>query len=217
MPPAIVALVTLVDKVGALPLGGILLAVVVGPWVLAFLLARGQEQRFEAIKKMYEDNVELVKQYQELFQVQVKHGRNGPVDRYPGGQTGGAIMTLDDLKKYYVVDGMTLAQLVRMTDEFSKRQIQYRANRENWKQLREEYLKQSRDAVEMYNRACRALYDATFEDVDKTTTIRIDLDPQQVYAAVKAVTPEPNSVGGCPMSAGRRLKTGSYGARAVDG
>ncbi len=44
----------------------ILLVVILGPWLLLFFIARGQEKRFEAVQVMYEDNVKLVKDFRNL-------------------------------------------------------------------------------------------------------------------------------------------------------
>ena len=70
MNPTDIALVEsvlrIIAEMGTWPVGVVLLCVVVGPWIMSFLLARGQERRFEATRKMYEDNVKLVEGYEKL-------------------------------------------------------------------------------------------------------------------------------------------------------
>lgn len=60
------AIATILDKVGSWPVGTLFFVIILGPWVLQLVLSRAQEKRFEAVKKMYEDNVELVKTTQQL-------------------------------------------------------------------------------------------------------------------------------------------------------
>lgn len=59
-------LLQLIERIGAWPLASLLMAAVIGPWVMAFILARGQEQRFEAMKEMYLNNAKLVEGYEKV-------------------------------------------------------------------------------------------------------------------------------------------------------
>lgn len=74
MNPTDIALVESVLRIlaemGSWPVGAVLLVVVVGPWLMAFFLAREQERRFEAVQAMYENNVKLVEGYEKLCQRQ---------------------------------------------------------------------------------------------------------------------------------------------------
>jgi hypothetical protein len=63
---AIAAVATILDKVGALPIGTLLILLIAGPWVAMYFLQRGQEKRFEAVVRMYEENVKLVKNYEDI-------------------------------------------------------------------------------------------------------------------------------------------------------
>ena len=70
MNPTDIALVEsvlrIIAEMGSWPVGIVLLVVVVGPWVMSFFLARGQERRFAAVQTMYENNVKLVEGYEKL-------------------------------------------------------------------------------------------------------------------------------------------------------
>jgi hypothetical protein len=67
---ALAAALSVLERFGAWPAAGLVLLVVVGPWVMAFLLARGQERRFEAVAEMYRSNARLVGNYEKLCQLQ---------------------------------------------------------------------------------------------------------------------------------------------------
>jgi hypothetical protein len=70
MNPEHVALINtiafILDRVGSWPVGTLAFVIVIGPWVLAFLLTRSQEKRFSAVRHMYENNVQLVKSFQSV-------------------------------------------------------------------------------------------------------------------------------------------------------
>ena len=70
MTPTDVALVEsvlrIIAEMAGWPIWTVLLVIVVGPWVMAFFLARGQERRFEATRAMYENNVKLVEGYERV-------------------------------------------------------------------------------------------------------------------------------------------------------
>ena len=74
MNPTDIALVEsvlrIIAEMGSWPVGVVLLVTVVGPWLMAFFLARGQERRFAAVQTMYENNVKLVEGYEKLCQRQ---------------------------------------------------------------------------------------------------------------------------------------------------
>ncbi|MBI5410159.1 MAG: hypothetical protein HZA14_12415 [Nitrospirae bacterium] len=56
----------ILDKVGTWPVGTIFTVITLGPWAMMYFIARGQDKRFEAVAKMYENNVELVNNYQDI-------------------------------------------------------------------------------------------------------------------------------------------------------
>ena len=62
----VATLINILDKVSGWPFGLILFSVIVGPWLMAVLLAWQQSRRFEAVVKMYEDNVVLVEKHEEV-------------------------------------------------------------------------------------------------------------------------------------------------------
>jgi len=63
---ALIALVAFVDKVSSWPLGTVFFLVIVGPWLLALILAYSARKRFEVVVRMYENNVRLLERNQEL-------------------------------------------------------------------------------------------------------------------------------------------------------
>jgi hypothetical protein len=62
----LISALQVIERIGAWPLTTILLAGLFGPWVMAFILARSQERRFEATRRMYVSNVKLVEGYQKV-------------------------------------------------------------------------------------------------------------------------------------------------------
>ncbi|MHB8110880.1 MAG: hypothetical protein ACYDHW_12725 [Syntrophorhabdaceae bacterium] len=60
------AIATIIDKLGALPIGTLLIVILFGPWIFSFLMERAQEKRFEAMKDMYKSNVKLVESFDKL-------------------------------------------------------------------------------------------------------------------------------------------------------
>lgn len=48
------------------PFGVLLFLVMVGPWMMAMMLAWFQSRRFESVVKMYKSNVRLVEDYQKV-------------------------------------------------------------------------------------------------------------------------------------------------------
>ncbi len=67
---ALQALAILLDKIGTLPLISVFFLSQVCPWVFMIILHLGQNRRFEAVKRMYEDNVKLVESYENMAQSQ---------------------------------------------------------------------------------------------------------------------------------------------------
>lgn len=63
---ALTAISTIISKVGTWPIGSIIAAVVFGPWVVMGYIARSMEKRHTAAIQMYENNVELVKNYEKV-------------------------------------------------------------------------------------------------------------------------------------------------------
>lgn len=72
---AITAIASIINQIGTWPIGTVFLVIMVGPWIVMFIvawlqekrfvsLANGHEKRFEAVVKMYESNVALVKSYE---------------------------------------------------------------------------------------------------------------------------------------------------------
>lgn len=56
----------ILEKIGTWPAGTVFVVVAFGPWAMMFFISRGQEKRFEAVAKMYENNVQLVKDYEKV-------------------------------------------------------------------------------------------------------------------------------------------------------
>lgn len=76
---ALKAISDILRQVGTWPFGTVLLVAVLGPWIFSFLAARSQEKRLEQAIRMYEDNIQLVKDYKELVQAYQK-GMEGQQD-----------------------------------------------------------------------------------------------------------------------------------------
>ena len=61
----IATLITLAGRMSGWPLG-MLIFLVIGPWIMSLLISYMQAKRFEAVVKMYESNVKLVEESEEL-------------------------------------------------------------------------------------------------------------------------------------------------------
>lgn len=61
-------LLAILKMMSGWPFGFFLFLFIVGPWVLALLLAYAQKRRFETVVRMYESNVDLVKKYEQIAQ-----------------------------------------------------------------------------------------------------------------------------------------------------
>lgn len=55
-----------IQKMGTWPIGSVLLIVEFGPWILIFLAFIWQDKRFSKTVEMYENNVKLVKSFEEI-------------------------------------------------------------------------------------------------------------------------------------------------------
>ena len=60
------AIATIIDKLGALPIGTLLIVIVFGPWIFTFVMERAHEKRITAMEAMYKSNVKLVEAYAKL-------------------------------------------------------------------------------------------------------------------------------------------------------
>ncbi|MCX5828748.1 MAG: hypothetical protein NTV58_12235 [Deltaproteobacteria bacterium] len=58
------AIAEIVSKIGTWPIGYIICAVVLGPWIILVLVSRSMEKRHEAAMAMYKSNVKLVESYE---------------------------------------------------------------------------------------------------------------------------------------------------------
>lgn len=63
---AIKATADILKQLGAMPLSSLITLVILGPWAVMFLVSWNQSRRFDGVVKMYESNVVLVKDYQDL-------------------------------------------------------------------------------------------------------------------------------------------------------
>lgn len=60
------ALLGLVEKIAGWPLWVVILVVLIGPWIALFNYDRNHERRYLSQKKMYDDNVILLKETQSI-------------------------------------------------------------------------------------------------------------------------------------------------------
>ena len=67
---AITSLISALSALGKWPFVLLLFLVLAGPWILAVVLSFREQRRFEQVKRMYEDNVKLVKDYNQLAESQ---------------------------------------------------------------------------------------------------------------------------------------------------
>lgn len=63
---AINAVCSLLEKLGTLPVGAIILIILVGPWVFSIVISWWQQRQFNEMKRMYENNVTLATGYSKL-------------------------------------------------------------------------------------------------------------------------------------------------------
>ena len=62
----LMALLSALNKMSGWPFGMMLFLIIVGPWLLALMIAYINKKRFEAVVKMYESNVKLVEDNEDL-------------------------------------------------------------------------------------------------------------------------------------------------------
>jgi hypothetical protein len=63
---AITAICQLVDKIGTWPIASLLFFIIIGPWIMSFLISYNQQKRFEKVIEMYKNNVKLVEAYSKM-------------------------------------------------------------------------------------------------------------------------------------------------------
>jgi len=63
---AVASLIEMVHRVSGWPFGLMMFLFLIGPWMLAILIAYLQKRRFEAVVNMYEKNVSLVEKYEKV-------------------------------------------------------------------------------------------------------------------------------------------------------
>lgn len=61
-------LLSVLKMMSGWPFGLLIFMTVVGPWVMALVLAYTQKRRFESVVEMYEKNVSLVDDYENVAQ-----------------------------------------------------------------------------------------------------------------------------------------------------
>jgi hypothetical protein len=61
---AVQAVASILSQVGTWPIGTVLFAVIIGPWIIVLFVSRSQDRRFEAVIEMYKNNVKLVENYE---------------------------------------------------------------------------------------------------------------------------------------------------------
>lgn len=67
---ALTAVAAIVSKIGTWPIGSVVFAIVGGPWIAMYFISQAQEKRHKMVIKMYEDNVALVKAYENMSKEQ---------------------------------------------------------------------------------------------------------------------------------------------------
>ena len=63
---ALTAVSAIIAKIGTWPIGSVIAAIVLGPWAMMGIIARGMEKRHEAALLMYTENVKLVVSFEKL-------------------------------------------------------------------------------------------------------------------------------------------------------
>lgn len=64
------AVSSLLDKIGSLPVGVIILFVLIGPWAFSIISSWRQQKQFDEMKRMYENNVTLAQGLEKLAEGQ---------------------------------------------------------------------------------------------------------------------------------------------------
>lgn len=65
------AAAAIIDKIGAWPIGSIVVSIIFGPWIFMLVISRAMEKRHNAALSMYESNVRLVEKYEKVAEEQV--------------------------------------------------------------------------------------------------------------------------------------------------
>jgi len=60
------AVADIVSRLGTLPIGAIIFAAFICPYIMSWLISRAMEKRFSAVVAMYESNVKLVESHQKM-------------------------------------------------------------------------------------------------------------------------------------------------------
>jgi len=63
---AISSLLGLLKMLSSWPIAGVILFMVIGPWILAIMLFHGHRKRFDQVVQMYESNVRLLEETQRI-------------------------------------------------------------------------------------------------------------------------------------------------------
>ncbi len=63
---ALTLLADMISKIGSWPIGGIIAIIILGPWIMMYLVSRSIEKRHNAAVEMYESNVKLVQNYEKI-------------------------------------------------------------------------------------------------------------------------------------------------------
>ena len=67
---ALSAVSTLIERMGTWPIGTIVFAAIIGPWVFSYIISRQNEKRFEEVRQMYENNAKLSESFDRLTRMQ---------------------------------------------------------------------------------------------------------------------------------------------------
>ena len=68
---ALSAIAAIINQIGTWPIGTVIVAVILGPWLIMLLVSRSQDKRFGAVIEMYKNNVKLVERYEKMAEEHV--------------------------------------------------------------------------------------------------------------------------------------------------
>lgn len=63
---ALMSIASFVQTLSRWPFAMLFFLMVIGPWILALIIAEGYRRRFEKVVEMYESNVKLVEKYESV-------------------------------------------------------------------------------------------------------------------------------------------------------
>lgn len=63
---AMSAIASIITQIGTWPIGGLIAAIIFGPWIMLIMTSRSMEKRHEAAMEMYKNNVKLVENYEAM-------------------------------------------------------------------------------------------------------------------------------------------------------